>query len=145
MKDGRKPHAMGASLTRPLVPSSAVPFLNFIITGCTTPALESFKARVHLDRVTIAPEGDKLVCSFPSDQLDDVFGSLESEARKGWQAPDDTAVLAFASAFFPCSRESIQPMRQLRGQVAARLARKSRSLPPARALPRGIFGANEAR
>ena len=145
MKVERKPDGMGASLIRPMVSSPTMPSLNFMITGCSGPALERFKAKVHLDTMTIEQEGDKLVCFFPSTDLDRVFGSLEIEAKNGWKTPDDTEVLAFDSAFFPHSPQSIQPMRQLRGQVAARLARKRVNLPPARALPKDIFGTGEKR
>jgi len=117
--------------------------LSIVITGCTAPEFRTFKERAHLANVECEAVDHELVCTLPAEMLETMFLTLEQEAGKGWQNPDRHDTLAFDSAFFPSSAEALQPVRQLRGQVAARLARKREQLPPARALPGVILGAAE--
>lgn len=117
-----------------------MPSLNIVITGCSEGAFRQFTTKTRLGSVTCRQKERKLVCTLPSGQLGEFYSTIKSEADKGWKNPDDEDTLAFDSAYFPKSEEEVQPVRQLRGRVAARLARKMAQLPPARAVPYNVFG-----
>lgn len=118
-----------------------MPFHSIIITGCSLKSFEEF-ARTELQGVVEECRVDErdLVCRVPQSKLEYAFSRLKEEAKKGWENPDNEKALHFDSAFFPKSEEKLEPMRQLRGLIAARLARKKDNLPPAYATPGFVFG-----
>lgn len=119
----------------------AMPPHSIIITGCTIERFRQFVAS-NMQNLDLKLETDErdVLCFVPSNNLEQAFARMMEESRKGWENPDSQDALGFDSAFFPYSEERLLPMRQLRGSVAARLARKRDSLPPAYATPGFVFG-----
>ncbi len=122
--------------------SSEMRHLRIIVTGCKDTEFSAFMQRVPaLGSIDCKRAVDrKLMCTIEADQLESFYDTLRKEAEKAWNNPDDESALAFDSAYFPVSSTVLQPMRQLRGRVAARMSRQMEGLPPARAVPLTVFG-----
>ncbi|MGB3119123.1 MAG: hypothetical protein WBE58_09900 [Verrucomicrobiales bacterium] len=122
-----------------------MPSLRIIVTGCRDAEFSAFlRSRPSLGRIECESSADrKLTCTLPEESMEPFFETLREQAEKSWSDPDDDSLLAFDCAYFPNSLTQFQPMRQLRGRVAARMARQMKNLPPARAVPLTVFGPEE--
>lgn len=121
-----------------------MPSLNIILTGCNETKFQHFaKAHALGEEIQAKQRDDRLVCTLPVERMEDFYSVLKEEALHGWQNPKDENVLEFDSAYFPQNATSFQPMRQLRGKLAARLAVQMEELPPAHAVPLTVFGAED--
>ena len=125
--------------------SQAMSSLRIIVTGCRDAEFSAFlRSRPLLDQIECESSADrKLTCTLPEESMEPLFETLREQAERSWSDPDDDSVLAFDCAYFPNSLTKFQPMRQLRGRVAARMARQMKNLPPARAVPLTVFGPEE--
>lgn len=115
--------------------------VHIVITGCAKHEFVSFqKRKQEFSKVKCTEDDAELHCELPPELLEPMFDELKAEAMRGWSQKPRRGVLAFDNAFFPASTTQMQPVRQLRGLLAARLARQKENLPPACCTPGLIFG-----